>query len=244
MSWEIVFSLRRSMDVISCATISQLHCPGQGLGASEIRQHKKLSSFVPWIERGLTWVEVWMFHFWFVMFSGGLVGLGGYVFFWCPGAHCRISLIHAAIGFNMLGNSHVFCTCKCFLQDNAASRISFCAHWGGFPSKGSFSWTDRYLWFYATTGSFWAQSCGSKTSGTESERENLWPFLSKCVFLNQLVGFVKHLCWVFTWVLDGWVDGWMGVNGRHVPQIFETRLRNRGTWGCWNGSGVSCVFSW
>lgn len=51
------------MDVISCATISQLHCPGQGLGASEIRTQKKIQLFVPWIERGLTWVEVSMFHF-------------------------------------------------------------------------------------------------------------------------------------------------------------------------------------
>lgn len=55
----------------------------KGLELQKSEHKKKIQLFVPWIERGLTWVEVSMFHFWLVVLSGGLVGqLGGYVFFW------------------------------------------------------------------------------------------------------------------------------------------------------------------
>ena len=65
-----------------------------------------------------------------------------------PGAHCRISLIHAAVGLvDLFDWLKTFATTSgailqyvgkftcvlhvkkgCFLQDNIASRTSFCAH--------------------------------------------------------------------------------------------------------------------
>ena len=131
--------------------------------------------------------------------------------------------------FNMLGNLHVFCTwkkgvsCRTTLPRELpfAPIEEVCLQRVHSVGRMDISW-----FFWRRPGSFWAQSCGGKTCGTASERENFWWFFeSNCgLCLTSLMsGKVQKFSRIQ--LSSGWMDGWgemAAMFGRFSKRGWET----------------------